>query len=74
MNNDNTVIATPNPSFSAVTSASGFGALLGWGAITLGAKWHVPAEIVGAGLTAMATAAGSVWSRFFGPGVPVQKS
>lgn len=68
-----TVIATPNPGPLAVTSAGGLGAVLGWGAMVLGAKWGVPPEVVGAGLTTLATVAGSVWSRFFGPGVPVPK-
>lgn len=66
-----TVVATPNPGPIAVTSVSGLGAVLGWGAMVLGAKWGVPPEVIGAGLTAIATGLGSIWSRFFGPGVPV---
>lgn len=68
-----TTIATPNPGPIALTSASGLSVLLGWGAATLAARYKVPPEVIGAGLSGLATVGTSLWHRFFGPAVPVQK-
>lgn len=68
-----TVIATPNPGPVALGGATGISVLLGWGVSVLAAKWHVPVEVLGAGLTGLATVGTSLWHRFFGPAVPIQK-
>lgn len=68
-----TVIATPNPSPSVLAGATGISVLVGYGLSILATKWHIPVEVLGAGLTGITTIGTSIWHRFFGPGVPVQK-
>lgn len=69
-----TTVMTPNPSTAQTAGASGISILLGWGAMVLGAKWKIPPEVIGAGLTGVATVATTIWHRFFGPSVSVPKS
>lgn len=74
MNNEsNTVLATPNPGPAAVTGAAGIAAVLGWGATVLGAKWGMPPEVVGSIIGVAFTGLTTLWHRFFGPAVSVQK-
>jgi len=73
-NPTDTVTATPNPGPIAVTGATGISVVLGYVAMLLGAKYKIPAEVVGAGLTGLASVATSIWHRFFGPAVKVTKS
>jgi len=73
MNNDTTVIATPNPGPGALTGATGLSVLLGYGVSLLATRWHMPTEVLGAGLAGLSTIGTSLWHRFFGPAVPVPK-
>jgi hypothetical protein len=66
-------IATPNPNATQLTSASGISVLIGWAASVLAARYKIPIEVLGAGIAGITTIATSVWHRFFGPGVHVQK-
>lgn len=68
------VIATPNPTIAQTSAASGISLLLGYGASLLAAKYKVPIEIIGAGLTTLATIGTTIWHRFFGPAIPVAKN
>jgi hypothetical protein len=68
-----TVIATPNPTIAQTGGAASISLLLGYGASLLAAKYKVPIEIIGAGLTTLATIGTTIWHRFFGPAIPVQK-
>jgi hypothetical protein len=73
MNDTQTVIATPNPGPAALTGATGLSVLLGWGISLLGAKYAVPVEVLGAAVAGLTTIGTSLWHRFFGPAIPVQK-
>lgn len=68
-----TVIATPNPSIGQLATAGGTSAFLGYLVGIAAVRLHVPPEVIYGGLTTLATVGTSIWHRFFGPGVPVQK-
>lgn len=55
---------SPLPSVGATSTVTGISAILGWGAMFLANKWHLPVDVIGGVLGLVFTGLTSLWHRY----------